>query len=72
MKPLRLPPYQTARETEMYAGVDLSMSKLFDLSSKCRKCGTGHLNTPCAGGARCMCRCRKCDARMPHAAEAQP
>lgn len=38
---------------------------LFDLSKNiCPRCGTGHLSTPCAGGLRCTCACRNCNARM--------
>lgn len=38
------------------------MSLLLDLKIKCSMCGTGHLETPCNG--RCICRCRKCNARL--------
>lgn len=41
-------------------------SALYPLTDLCPKCGTGHLANPCQGVARCLCRCRKCDARMHH------
>lgn len=67
MRKARIGSYETPREAAIYARVDLEMSKLFDLSKNvCPKCGTGHLDTPCGG--ICMCRCRRCDARIPHSA----
>lgn len=43
------------------------MGELYDLSDICVKCGTGHLPTPCQGGKRCTCCCRKCGEPMRHA-----
>lgn len=41
-------------------------SVLFPLTDICPECGTGHIETPCQGGTRCTCCCRKCSARFHH------
>lgn len=48
------------------------MTEMFDLTKNgCIACGTGHISTPCQGGKRCQCRCRKCNAKMNHSPECE-
>lgn len=37
-------------------------SALFDMSLVCSACGTGHISGPCS--YPCVCRCRRCNARL--------